>query len=34
VVTLLALREQLDEKSGRYGTAGSAQAPAPGAPTG
>lgn len=34
VVTLLALREQLDEKSGRYGTAGSAQAPAPSAPTG
>ncbi|MFL6143589.1 MAG: copper transporter [Labedaea sp.] len=34
VVTLLALREQLDEKSGRYGTAGNAQAPAPGPPTG
>jgi hypothetical protein len=33
VVTLLALREQLDEKSGRYGTAGSAQAAAPGVPT-
>jgi hypothetical protein len=33
VVTLLALREQLEEKSGRYGTAGNAQAPAPGAPT-
>jgi hypothetical protein len=30
VVTLLALREQLEEKSGRYGTAGNAQAPAPG----
>ena len=32
VVTLLALREQLDEKSGRYGIAGNAQAPAPGLP--
>jgi hypothetical protein len=32
VVTLLALREQLDEKSGRYGTAGNAQAAAPGLP--
>jgi hypothetical protein len=32
VVTLLALREQLDEKSGRYGTAGNAQATAPGLP--
>src|SRR5439155_15183602 len=34
VVTLLALREQLDEKSGRYGTAGNAQAAAPGPPSG
>jgi hypothetical protein len=34
VVTVLALREQLDERSGRYGTAGSAQAAAPGAPAG
>lgn len=32
VATMLALREQLDEKSGRYGTAGNAQGPAPGAP--
>jgi hypothetical protein len=34
VVTVLALTEQLDGKSGRYGTAGNAQAPAPGAPAG
>jgi Copper transport outer membrane protein, MctB len=34
VVTLLALREQLDEKSGRYGIAGNAQGPAPGIPAG
>jgi hypothetical protein len=32
IATLLALREQLDERSGRYGTGGNAQAPAPGAP--
>jgi hypothetical protein len=32
VVTVLALREQLDGKSGRYGSAGNAEAPAPGAP--
>ena len=29
VVTVLALREQLEERSGRYGTAGNAQAPGP-----
>jgi hypothetical protein len=29
VATVLALREQLDGRSGRYGTAGNAQAPAP-----
>jgi hypothetical protein len=34
VVTILALREQLDEKTGRYGIAGNAQAPAPGPATG
>jgi hypothetical protein len=34
VVTVLALREQLEERSGRYGTAGNAQAVAPGPPTG
>jgi hypothetical protein len=34
VVTVLALREQLDEKAGRYGTAGNAQAAAPGPPAG
>jgi Copper transport outer membrane protein, MctB len=34
VVTVLALREQLEEKSGRYGVAGSAQAPAPAGPNG
>jgi len=32
VVTVLALREQLEGKSGRYGSAGNAEAPAPGAP--
>jgi hypothetical protein len=32
VVTVLALHEQLDGKSGRYGSAGNAEAPAPGAP--
>ncbi len=32
VVTVLALQEQLEGKSGRYGSAGNAQAPAPGAP--
>lgn len=32
VVTVLALREQLEEGSGRYGTAGNAEAPAPGVP--
>ena len=30
VVTLLALREQLEGKAGRYGTAGNAERPAPG----
>lgn len=30
VATLLALREQLDGGTGRYGIAGNAQAPAPG----
>jgi outer membrane murein-binding lipoprotein Lpp len=30
ITTLLALREQLDGAAGRYGTAGNAQAPAPG----
>jgi hypothetical protein len=30
VVTVLALREQFDGKSGRYGVAGNAEAPAPG----
>jgi hypothetical protein len=30
ITTLLALREQLDGTAGRYGTAGNAQAPAPG----
>lgn len=34
IVTLLALREQLEGKSGRYGVAGNAQAVAPGAPQG
>ena len=34
IVTVLALREQLDEGSGRYGSAGNAQAPAPGLPAG
>ncbi|HEU5109196.1 MAG TPA: copper transporter, partial [Micromonosporaceae bacterium] len=34
IVTLLALREQLDERSGRYGVAGNAQALAPGLTTG
>jgi hypothetical protein len=34
VVTILALREQLEEKSGRYGVAGNAQAVGPGAPQG
>jgi len=29
-VTVLALREQLDGKSGRYGNAGNAEAPSPG----
>lgn len=33
VVTVLALREQLDGHAGRYGTAGNAQAPAPGSAT-
>jgi len=32
VVTVLALQEQLDGGSGRYGSAGNAEAPAPGAP--
>ncbi|HEY0453218.1 copper transporter [Actinophytocola sp.] len=32
VVTILALHEQLNDKSGRYGSAGNAEAPAPGAP--
>ena len=32
VVTVLALREQLEGESGRYGSAGNAEAPAPGAP--
>jgi len=32
VVTVLALREQLEGESGRYGTAANAQSPAPGAP--
>lgn len=32
VVTVLALHEQLADKSGRYGSAGNAEAPAPGAP--
>ncbi|HVK25832.1 MAG TPA: copper transporter [Actinokineospora sp.] len=32
IVTVLALVEQLDSKAGRYGSAGNAQAPAPGAP--
>ena len=32
VVTVLALREQLEGKSGRDGSAGNAEAPAPGAP--
>jgi hypothetical protein len=32
VVTVLALREQLDGKAGRYGSAGNAESPAPGAP--
>ncbi|MQA09729.1 MAG: copper transporter [Pseudonocardiaceae bacterium] len=31
VATVLGLREQLEEKAGRYGVAGNAQAPAPGA---
>jgi hypothetical protein len=34
IVTLLALREQLDERSGRYGVGGNAQALAPGLPGG
>jgi copper transport outer membrane protein MctB len=34
IVTILALREQLEGKSGRYGVAGNAQAIAPGAPQG
>ena len=34
VVTILALREQLEGQSGRYGIAGNAQAPAPGAASG
>ena len=34
IVTILALREQLEGKSGRYGVAGTAQAVAPGAPQG
>jgi hypothetical protein len=33
IVTILALGEQLDGKAGRYGSAGNAQAAAPGAPT-
>ena len=32
VVTILALREQLEGGSGRYGNAGTAERPAPGAP--
>ena len=32
VVTVLALREQLEGQSGRYGSAGNAESPAPGAP--
>lgn len=32
VVTVLALREQLEGKAGRYGDAGNAERPAPGAP--
>ncbi|MEU5696141.1 copper transporter [Actinosynnema sp. NPDC020468] len=31
IVVVLSLREQLDGKAGRYGTAGNAEAPAPGA---
>ncbi|WP_018685900.1 copper transporter [Actinokineospora enzanensis] len=34
VAAVLALAEQVDGKSGQYGAAGSAQAPAPGPPTG
>lgn len=34
VSTVLALREQLEGKSGRYGVAGNAQSPVPGAPSG
>ncbi|TDP90470.1 copper transporter [Labedaea rhizosphaerae] len=34
IVTVLALREQLEGKSGRYGVAGNAQAVGPGAPQG
>ncbi|HEU5476041.1 MAG TPA: copper transporter [Actinophytocola sp.] len=34
IVTLLALREQLDERSGGYGIAGNAEGPVPGSPTG
>jgi hypothetical protein len=32
VVTVLALREQLEGGAGRYGSAGNAESPAPGAP--
>ena len=32
VVTVLALREQLEGEAGRYGDAGNAERPAPGAP--
>ncbi|NUS66002.1 MAG: copper transporter, partial [Saccharothrix sp.] len=31
VVVVLALREQLEGKAGRYGVAGNAEGPAPGA---
>lgn len=34
VVTVLALREQLEGAAGHYGTAGNAEAPAPGTPAG
>ena len=33
VVTVLALREQLEGNAGRYGDAGNAERPAPGSPT-